>query len=153
MRSRWRRSTYRTEAKTSPRKWKLLEALEAYVAAFRPLTSSLVVCGDINVARADIDVHPKERKLENVIGQLPEERALLERMIGKGMRDIARDLHPDDDQFFTWWAPWRNMRQRNIGWRIDYIFAKGPLADRVQTCESQREFGTSDHAPLVAAFA
>jgi exodeoxyribonuclease-3 len=133
-------------------KMKFLEALEAYVAAFSSVTDSLVVCGDINVARADIDVHPKERKL-NAIGQLPEERALLDRMIGNGMRDVARDLHPDDDQFFTWWAPWRNMRQRNIGWRIDYIFAKGALAERVQSCESQREIGTSDHAPLVAMFA
>ena len=29
---------------------------------------------------------------------------------------------------FTWWAPWRNLRQRNIGWRIDYILASEPLA-------------------------
>jgi exodeoxyribonuclease-3 len=129
-------------------KMKFLEALDAYTASFLATDAPLVVCGDINVARADIDVHPKERKV-NAIGQLPEERALLERMIARGMHDVARELHPEDDQFFTWWAPWRNLRQRNIGWRIDYIFSSRPTAT---TCQSQREVGTSDHAPLVATF-
>src|SRR5258708_14833569 len=99
-------------------KMKFLEALDAFTATFVATGAPLVVCGDINVARADIDVHPKERKA-GAIGQLPEERVLLERMIAGGMRDIARDLNPEDNQFFTWWAPWRNMRQRNIGWRHD----------------------------------
>jgi len=131
-------------------KMKFLEALDAYTATFLATGAPLVVCGDINVARADIDVHPKERK--PAIGQLPEERALLERMIARGMSDVARQLHPEDDQFFTWWAPWRNMRQRNIGWRIDYIFASAPFASQAKTCVSQREVGTSDHAPLVVTF-
>ena len=30
---------------------------------------------------------------------------------------------PTDDALFTWWAPWRNLKQRNIGWRIDYVVA------------------------------
>jgi len=132
-------------------KMRFLLALEAYVGGFVATGKSLAVCGDINVARADIDVHPKERKLE-IIGQLPEERALLNRMVASGLRDLVRDLHPDDDQFFTWWAPWRNMRQKNIGWRIDYILASGPLATEVRAITSQREVGTSDHAPLVAEF-
>jgi exodeoxyribonuclease-3 len=132
-------------------KMKFLEALDAYASTFQALTAPLVICGDINVARADIDVHPKERKA-NVIGQLPEERALLERLIARGLRDVTRDLSPNDDQLFTWWAPWRNMRQRNIGWRIDYIFASESLAARAKSCQSQRDVGTSDHAPLVATF-
>ncbi len=69
-----------------------------------------------------MDVHPKERK-PRIIGQLPEERALLERIIGHGLVDTGRALEPENDQMFTWWAPWRNMRQRNIGWRLDYLLA------------------------------
>jgi exodeoxyribonuclease-3 len=132
-------------------KMRFLESLEGYAASFRPSGGSLVLCGDINVARADIDVHASERKA-NAIGQLPEERAMVERVLGQGMRDVARDLYPDDDQFFTWWAPWRSKRQRNIGWRIDYIFASERLAGRATSCVSMREVGTSDHAPLVATF-
>ncbi len=130
-------------------KMRFLEELDAYAASFT--SSPLIVCGDINVTRADIDVHPSERKA-STIGQLPEERALLERILVRGLKDVARDLHPNDDQFFTWWAPWRNLRQRNIGWRIDYIFASTSLAARAKSCQSFREVGTSDHAPLVAVF-
>src|SRR5262249_14820268 len=119
-------------------KMKFLEAMEAYAATFRAAGSQLVLCGDVNVARTDRDVHPKERKA-NAIGQLPEERAMVERILGQGLHDVARELHPDDDQLFTWWAPWRNLRQRNIGWRIDYILVTDPLAARVKSFQSMRE--------------
>jgi exodeoxyribonuclease-3 len=66
---------------------------------------------------------------------------------------VGRTLHPTDDAFFTWWAPWRNLKQRNIGWRIDYVVASAPLAASAATCVVQREFGTSDHGPVVATFA
>jgi exodeoxyribonuclease-3 len=54
---------------------------------------------------------------------------------------------------FSWWAPWRNMRERNIGWRLDYVLASGALAARATSCQVLREFGTSDHAPVNALFA
>jgi exodeoxyribonuclease-3 len=111
-----------------------------------------VLCGDLNVARSDMDVHPKERK-PRAIGQLPEERALIERIISRGLVDVHRKLEPDNAELFTWWAPWRNMKARNIGWRLDYVLAAQGLADRVASCVVQREFGTSDHGPVVAVFA
>ena len=89
-----------------------------------------MICGDLNIARTDMDVHPKERK-PRIIGQLPEERALLERIIGHGLVDTGRALEPENDQMFTWWAPWRNMRQRNIGWRLDYVLATRSVFDAV----------------------
>ena len=137
--------------KDFPAKMKFLEALDAYVADLSGAGRTLVLCGDVNIARAEIDVHPKERK-PRAIGQLPEERALLEHMLGHGLVDTGRALEPDNDGLFTWWAPWRNMRQRNIGWRLDYVLASQPVFDRVQTCIVQRDFGTSDHAPVVAEF-
>ena len=132
-------------------KVRFLEALDAWAAGFEKRGAPLVVCGDVNVARADIDVHPKERKA-GAIGQRPDERALLERILSRGLVDVVRTLHPDDDQLFTWWAPWRNLRQRNIGWRIDYVLASTPLAARATSGVSQREVGTSDHAPVVVGF-
>lgn len=98
-----------------------------------------------------MDVHPKERKPQ-VIGQLPEERAQLERIIGHGLVDVGRALEPDNDQMFTWWAPWRQMRERNIGWRLDYILAAESLHARVKSCKVQRDVGTSDHGPVIAEF-
>ena len=112
----------------------------------------LVICGDYNVARTDMDVHPKERK-PGIIGQRPEERALLEGIIAEGLVDVGRTLNPGEENYFTWWAPWRNLRQRNIGWRLDYVLASESLAARATSCPSFREIGTSDHAPVVATFA
>jgi len=108
----------------------------------------LVLCGDINIARADMDVHPKERKAD-VIGQRQEERDLFEALLDADMVDVARKLDPDNDRLFSWWPPWRNMRQRNIGWRIDYILASRTVADRASACAILADVGTSDHAPIM----
>jgi exodeoxyribonuclease-3 len=137
--------------KDFPAKMRFLEAMAAYADAMRSAGKTVVLCGDLNVARTDRDVHPKERK-PRAIGQLPEERAVLERIIGSGLVDVGRSLDPDNDRLFTWWAPWRNMRERNIGWRLDYVLASTALADRAVSCPVQKEVGTSDHAPVVAIF-
>lgn len=128
-----------------------MKSLIAYAADIRARGLKLVLCGDMNVARTDMDVHPKERK-PRAIGQLPEERALLEQIIAQGLVDVGRALYPADENYFTWWAPWRNLRQRNIGWRLDYVLASEEIAHRAISCPSFREIGTSDHAPVVATF-
>ena len=108
----------------------------------------VVLCGDLNVAHADIDVHPRERKA-GVIGQRPEERELFDRLLGAHFVDVGRAQNPGDEAMFSWWPPWRNMRQRNIGWRIDYILASKSLAERVVECTVLADVGTSDHAPVM----
>jgi exodeoxyribonuclease-3 len=137
--------------KDLPAKMRFLEELRGWAAAIVAGGEDLVICGDLNVARADIDVHPRERKL-GAIGQLPEERALFESFLTAGLRDVARDLEPGNDQLFTWWAPGRNRRQRNIGWRIDYLLASVSLAERATASRSARDVGTSDHAPVTTSF-
>ena len=131
-------------------KLRFLEAMEHYAADCRSQSISLILCGDMNVTRTDQDVHPKERK-PNIIGQRLDERELFERVLTNGgLIDIGRALDPDNDQLFTWWPPWRNMRQKNIGWRLDYILASQPAAQRINHCSVLAELGTSDHAPVVA---
>jgi exodeoxyribonuclease-3 len=130
---------------------RFLESFEQFAADLQASGRNAVICGDVNIARTDMDVHPKERK-PRAIGQLPEERALLEKLLSHGLVDTGRALEPDNDGLFTWWAPWRNMRQRNIGWRLDYVIASQPIFDRAQSCVVQRDVGTSDHAPVVATF-
>jgi exodeoxyribonuclease-3 len=141
--------------KDFPAKMRFLEAMDEYAASFRATHAAdgrhLILCGDMNVARTDRDVHPKERK-PRAIGQLPEERALIERILSHGLVDLGRRFDPDNDGLFTWWAPWRNMRQRNIGWRLDYVFVSEALATRATSCPVQKDVGTSDHAPVVATF-
>jgi exodeoxyribonuclease III len=107
----------------------------------------LVLCGDMNITRTDLDVHPKERK-PGIIGQRAEERELFAQLL-ETLVDVGRTLEPDNPGLFTWWAPWRNMRQRNIGWRLDYVLASPAIAARAGTCKVLAEIGTSDHAPVM----
>jgi exodeoxyribonuclease III len=132
-----------------PGKVRFLEALDAFVAEQHAAGRRLLLCGDLNVAREPRDVHPKLRK-PTEIGQTPEEQALLARILDHGLVDLSRRFEPDNDRLFTWWAPWRQLRERNIGWRLDYVLASPTLAEASRSCAVAREFGTSDHAPVTA---
>jgi exodeoxyribonuclease-3 len=132
-------------------KLRFLDALGTWSTETRASGQRLIVCGDLNVAREERDVHPKERK-PNQIGTRADERALFGHLIGDGAVDVGRATEPDNDALFTWWAPWRNLRQRNIGWRIDYVLASESIAATATSARSLREFGTSDHAPVVTTF-
>lgn len=138
--------------KDYPAKLEFLKAMHSFAGDCIEKGLDLVLCGDMNVTRTDLDVHPKERK-PGAIGQRPDERALFENILSEaGMVDLGRSLDPENDSLFTWWPPWRQMRQRNIGWRLDYILASRSLVERMPECAVLADFGTSDHAPVVAEF-
>lgn len=129
-------------------KLRFLDALIAWTRDVHAAGRELVLCGDMNIARSEMDVHPRERK-PRAIGQLPEERARFEQLLGDRLVDVGRALDPANENLFTWWAPWRNLRARNIGWRLDYVLASRPIAERAASCLVQAEVGTSDHAPVI----
>lgn len=128
-----------------------LEALEGHARTAQTEGRRILLCGDLNVALTDRDVHPKEQKAL-AIGQRPDERALLARILAQGLVDTGRALDPDNESLFTWWAPWRQLRERNIGWRLDYVLASEALARTAKATRVYREFGTSDHAPVLVEF-
>jgi exodeoxyribonuclease-3 len=136
--------------KDFPAKLRFLSAMEELAAQHRRESSALVLCGDMNVAHTPRDVHPKERG--EFTGQLPMERDIIDRILGHGFTDLGRHFAPQDDGLFTWWAPWRQMRQRNIGWRLDYIYPSEAVTNRALSCRVMADFGTSDHAPVLAEF-
>ena len=125
-----------------------MRRLTEWVRQLHAEKRELVLCGDLNIARAEMDVHPKERKL-NAIGQRPEERALFETLLATPLVDLGRAFDPENQNLFTWWAPWRNLRARNIGWRLDYVLVSPTVAERATSCMVRADVGTSDHAPVV----
>jgi exodeoxyribonuclease-3 len=129
-------------------KLEFVRRLAAWTRSLHDAGLELVLCGDMNITRTDMDVHPRERK-PGIIGQRPEERELFRELLGEHLVDVGRALAPDNDRMFTWWAPWRNMRQRNIGWRLDYVLASPGIAARAASCVVLADVGTSDHAPVV----
>ncbi|MFL5318430.1 MAG: exodeoxyribonuclease III [Myxococcaceae bacterium] len=138
--------------KDFPAKVRFMEAMDRFIADATARGITLCWCGDLNVARLLVDVHPSMRKPDS-IGQTPGERAIFERWLSHGLTDLHRKFVPDDDRLYTWWAPWRNMKQKNVGWRLDYVLTSPELTARASSCKVVREFGTSDHGPVIAEFA
>jgi exodeoxyribonuclease-3 len=133
--------------KNYPAKLDFMQRLAAWAKQLHQEGRELVLCGDINITRSEMDVHPRERK-PGIVGQRPEERKLFAELL-ENLVDVGRKLDPDNPDLFTWWAPWRNMRQRNIGWRLDYILASPSVAARAVSCSVLADVGTSDHAPVM----
>lgn len=112
--------------------------------------------GDLNVATEDIDVHDPEG-LRGHVDFNPEAQAALENVREWGFTDIFRKHHPDEPNQFTYYDyRARNPIERNVGWRIDHIWATAPLAERSTDAwidvEARRADRPSDHTFLVAEF-
>ena len=134
--------------KDFPAKVSFIERLIDWSRRLHESGRELVLCGDMNIAHAEMDVHPRERKAGS-IGQRPEERELFSQLLGEHLVDVGRTKDPDNQNLFTWWAPWRNLRARNIGWRLDYLLASKSIAAKASSCVVLADVGTSDHAPVV----
>jgi exodeoxyribonuclease-3 len=132
-----------------PGKLAFLRGMREYVRGVHAAGGAIVLCGDLNVARTDLDVHPSMRG-PRIIGQTPTERALLGDVLGEGLVDLGRAFAPDDPGLFTWWPPWRDERKKNHGWRLDFVLASTRLAAAATSCRVLADFGSSDHAPVQA---
>jgi len=132
-------------------KVRFLEAMERWVGERHAAGKRLMLCGDFNVARSALDVHESLRD-EKLTGQTPGERALMDKVLAHGLTDLGRHFAPTDDALFTWWAPWRQYREKNIGWRLDLVLTSPELTAKATKCTALREFGSSDHGPVTAVF-
>lgn len=107
----------------------------------------VIFCGDLNVAHSPLDLaHPKEN--EGTHGYTKEERESVDKIISTGFIDTFRYFHPNEPAQYTWWSHWRNARERNVGWRIDYIFASSKLKKHLQVANIHPEIIGSDHCPV-----
>ena len=107
----------------------------------------VLVVGDYNTAHEAIDLaRPKSNKKTS--GFLPEERAELTRWLDAGWVDTFRARHRDEPGHYTWWRQWGGMRERNVGWRIDYVLASPAAAKRVEDAFIWPEAMGSDHCPV-----
>jgi exodeoxyribonuclease-3 len=135
--------------KDFPAKLEFLRHFETWTAERQKLGETLVVCGDLNVALTDADVHPSQFK-PGQVGVRPDERSLLRNAIDHGLVDHVRAAHANDATIYTWWPPWRNLREKNQGWRIDFVLASTKL--KVTAVQVRKEVLGSDHAPVVVEF-
>ncbi|OGI93621.1 exodeoxyribonuclease III [Candidatus Nomurabacteria bacterium RIFCSPLOWO2_01_FULL_40_18] len=107
----------------------------------------VIFCGDLNVAHTPDDLaRPKEN--EGMKGYTKEEREGIQNMIDGGFVDTFR-IFTKGNGHYTWWSHFANARARNVGWRIDYIFASSKLAKKVKSAKILPEVLGSDHCPVL----
>jgi len=121
----------------------MLKLLEGY----RAQGKHVVLCGDFNISHRAIDLkNPKQN--EGNAGFLPEERAWMDELIDrKGYIDTFRSREPGPGHY-TWWSYRPGIRERNIGWRLDYHVVNPEFGDRVANAAIQPHIKGSDHCPV-----
>jgi exodeoxyribonuclease III len=109
-----------------------------------------VLCGDFNVAPEDVDVYDPKAWRGQVLFT-DEEKAALAAIRDVGLVDVVRRVRPEGP-LFTWWDYRLRGFPRDLGLRIDHVYATPSVAARVVGAEVDREERggdqPSDHAPL-----
>lgn len=106
----------------------------------------VVVCGDFNAAHEEIDI-ARPASNHRSAGFTDEERQGITNLVGAGLVDTFRSLHPEAVRY-TWWSHWGQARANNVGWRIDYFFVSDSLMPRVKLAEIYESVMGSDHCPV-----
>ena len=107
---------------------------------------NIILCGDFNVAHKEIDLkNPKSN--QKTAGFLPEERAWMDQFVEAGFVDSFREFNKEGGQY-TWWSYRPGVREKNIGWRIDYHCINQAFKDRVKNSLILPNIKGSDHCPI-----
>ena len=120
----------------------------AYLAYMRTLEKQkpVIFCGDLNVAHTSDDLaRPKEN--EGNKGFTDEERAGFAAYLKAGFVDSFRAFHQGNGHY-TWWSHWAKARERNVGWRIDYVLVSPALVGRLIHADIHADILGSDHCPV-----
>lgn len=108
----------------------------------------VVVCGDLNVAHQEIDIKNARSNRGNS-GFTDEERGKMTELLAAGFLDTFRHFHPDKTDAYSWWSYMPKVREKNVGWRIDYFLASARLAPQLTAAEIDCHILGSDHCPVV----
>lgn len=117
-----------------------------YCEELRARNKSIIICGDFNTAHKDIDL--KQTKISNRTGFSDKERSCLDKFIKKGYIDTFRYIHGDKKISYSWWSYRSNGREKNEGWRIDYILISSDLKEKLREAFILDNITGSDHCPI-----
>ena len=112
------------------------------------LVKPVIFCGDLNVAHQEIDLKNPKPNIGNS-GFTTEERGKMTELLDSGFIDTFRHFYPDQEGAYTWWSYMAKVRERNIGWRIDYFIVSKRLAKSLIEADIHCDVMGSDHCPVV----
>lgn len=123
------------------------DKLKKYLLALNE-KKPVVYCGDLNVAHQEIDLKNAKSNIGNS-GFTYEEREKVTNLLASGFIDTFRYLHPDAVDRYTWWSYMNKVRERNIGWRIDYFIVSESIKEKIVNADIHSHVLGSDHCPIL----
>jgi exodeoxyribonuclease-3 len=123
------------------------EAFMSFIEDVRKRQPNVLWMGDVNTAHCPIDLARPDANKDNT-GFLPMEREWIDEMVSLGYVDTFRYFNPDKVGAYTYWDMKTRARERNVGWRIDYIFATEELMPKVCNAQIHSSIMGSDHCPI-----
>ncbi|MDQ8057533.1 exodeoxyribonuclease III [Bacillus velezensis] len=107
----------------------------------------VILCGDLNVAHREIDLKNPKANRKNA-GFSEQEREAFSALLNAGFTDSFRYLYPDREGAYSWWSYRTNAREKNIGWRLDYVIVSDRLKPRISEAAICADIMGSDHCPV-----
>lgn len=107
----------------------------------------VLICGDLNVAHEPIDIARPKENYNKSAGYTQKEIDGFKHLLAAGFTDTWRQAHPDEVKY-SYWNYWLNAREKNVGWRIDYVLASNRLVPRIKDTMIFNERMGSDHCPV-----
>lgn len=132
-------------------KMKFLADFQKYAEELRKERPNLIICGDYNICHRAIDIHNPVSNAKSS-GFLPEERDWMEQFLNSGYTDSFRHLNKDP-KHYTWWSFRAGSREKNLGWRIDYVCIANELEARLKNAFILPDAKHSDHCPMMIELA
>lgn len=123
------------------------DAFLSHIEEYKRQGKKIIFMGDVNTAHNEIDLaRPKQN--EKNTGFLQIERDWIDEVIRSGYIDTFRYLYPNRDEAYTYWDMKTAARERNVGWRIDYLFISNNLLKNLDSASIEDNVFGSDHCPI-----
>lgn len=107
----------------------------------------VIYCGDLNVAHKEIDLKNPNTNHRSA-GFTDEERNKMTNLLDAGFIDTFRYINPDLTDAYSWWSYMFRSREKNVGWRIDYVIVSDRIKDKIKDVKIYSEILGSDHCPV-----
>ncbi len=107
----------------------------------------VIYCGDLNVAHKEIDLKNPNTNYRSA-GFTDEERNKMTNLLDAGFIDTFRYINPDLTDAYSWWSYMFRSREKNVGWRIDYVIVSDRIKDKIKDVKIYSEILGSDHCPV-----
>ena len=107
----------------------------------------VIYCGDLNVAHKEIDLKNPNTNHRSA-GFTDEEREKMTNLLDSGFVDSFRFVNPDVIDVYSWWSYMFHAREKNVGWRIDYIIVSERIKNKIKDVKIYNDVLGSDHCPV-----